>query len=216
MAGATTIARRSSLSAGREGDRVRVTLEDNGPGVGDGAAGARRHRAPQHPRPAAAPVWIRRLGATRRRACTERFARHASRDSHSVQGDAAMKVLIVDDEPVARRGLRRQIAQLAGVTCVGECGGHDEAVAAIRDLSTRPGAARHTPRADERLRDRRGDRARRDAAGGVRDGVRPPRGRGVRGARARLRPQAGRSRTIARSDRARGVDAVVPARCVVG
>jgi two-component system LytT family response regulator len=45
-----------------------------------------------------------------------------------------MKALIVDDEPVARRGLRRQLAQLDGVTCVGECGGRDEAVAAIRDL----------------------------------------------------------------------------------
>jgi two-component system LytT family response regulator len=44
-----------------------------------------------------------------------------------------MKVLIVDDEPVARRGLRRQLAQLPGVTCVGECGGRDEAVAAILD-----------------------------------------------------------------------------------
>jgi two-component system, LytTR family, response regulator len=44
-----------------------------------------------------------------------------------------MNVLIVDDEPVARRGLRRQLAQLAGVTCVGECGGCDEAVAAIRE-----------------------------------------------------------------------------------
>jgi two-component system LytT family response regulator len=42
-----------------------------------------------------------------------------------------MKVLIVDDEPVARRGLRRQLGQLAGVTCVGECGGRSEAVAAI-------------------------------------------------------------------------------------
>lgn len=42
-----------------------------------------------------------------------------------------MKVLIVDDEPVARRGLRRELDQLAGVTCVGECGGHDDAVAAI-------------------------------------------------------------------------------------
>jgi two-component system LytT family response regulator len=44
-----------------------------------------------------------------------------------------MKVLIVDDEPVARRGLRRQLAQLPGVTCVGECGNRAEAVAAIRD-----------------------------------------------------------------------------------
>ncbi len=43
-----------------------------------------------------------------------------------------MKVLIVDDEPVARRGLRRQLALLPGVTCVGECGTCTEAVAAIR------------------------------------------------------------------------------------
>jgi two-component system, LytTR family, response regulator len=42
-----------------------------------------------------------------------------------------MKVLIVDDEPVARRGLRRQLDRLVGVTCVGESGGRDEAVAAI-------------------------------------------------------------------------------------
>jgi two-component system, LytTR family, response regulator len=42
-----------------------------------------------------------------------------------------LKVLIVDDEPVARRGLRRQLAELPGVTCAGECGGRDEAVAAI-------------------------------------------------------------------------------------
>lgn len=42
-----------------------------------------------------------------------------------------MKVLIVDDEPVARRGLRRQLAALSGVTCVGECGSRDEAVTAI-------------------------------------------------------------------------------------
>jgi two-component system LytT family response regulator len=44
-----------------------------------------------------------------------------------------MNVLIVDDEPVARRGLRRQLAQLPGVACVGECGGRDAAVAAIVD-----------------------------------------------------------------------------------
>ena len=44
-----------------------------------------------------------------------------------------MKVLIVDDEPVARRGLRRQLAQLPGVSCVGECGTRAEAVTASRD-----------------------------------------------------------------------------------
>jgi two-component system LytT family response regulator len=42
-----------------------------------------------------------------------------------------MNVLIVDDEPVARRGLRRQLDRLVGVTCVGECGGRDDAIAAI-------------------------------------------------------------------------------------
>jgi two-component system, LytTR family, response regulator len=42
-----------------------------------------------------------------------------------------MKVLIVDDEPIARRGLLTQLARLPGTTCVGECGGREEAVAAI-------------------------------------------------------------------------------------
>ncbi|MDB4875562.1 MAG: response regulator receiver [Gemmatimonadetes bacterium] len=42
-----------------------------------------------------------------------------------------MNVLIVDDEPVARRGLRRQLSQIPGVTCVGECATRDEAIAAV-------------------------------------------------------------------------------------
>ena len=42
-----------------------------------------------------------------------------------------MKVLIVDDEPVARRGLREQLAAMPGITCLGECGGRDQAVTAI-------------------------------------------------------------------------------------
>lgn len=43
-----------------------------------------------------------------------------------------MKVLIVDDEPLARRGLRREVDALPGLTCVGECASCDEAVSAIR------------------------------------------------------------------------------------
>ena len=42
-----------------------------------------------------------------------------------------MRVLIVDDEPVARRGLRRQLSKLDGIHCVGECEGRDTAVHAI-------------------------------------------------------------------------------------
>ncbi len=50
-----------------------------------------------------------------------------------------MKVLVVDDEPVARRGLREQLASMRGITWVGECGGRDQAVAAI--VERRPDVA---------------------------------------------------------------------------
>jgi two-component system LytT family response regulator len=42
-----------------------------------------------------------------------------------------MRVLIVDDEAAARRGLRRQLDELPDMTCVGACSGPKEAVAAI-------------------------------------------------------------------------------------
>ncbi len=47
-----------------------------------------------------------------------------------------MRVLIVDDEPLARRGLRHELDLLPDVTCVGECAGRDDAVQAI--LGQRP------------------------------------------------------------------------------
>jgi two-component system, LytTR family, response regulator len=43
-----------------------------------------------------------------------------------------MRVLIVDDEPLARRGLRRELDRMPDTTCVGECATRDEAVLAIR------------------------------------------------------------------------------------
>jgi two-component system LytT family response regulator len=42
-----------------------------------------------------------------------------------------MRVLIVDDEPLARRGLRSEIERLPGFACAGEASGRDEAIAAI-------------------------------------------------------------------------------------
>ena len=42
-----------------------------------------------------------------------------------------MKVLVVDDEPIARQVLRRALDRLPNVACVGECGRRDEAVAMI-------------------------------------------------------------------------------------
>lgn len=42
-----------------------------------------------------------------------------------------MRVLIVDDEPLARRGLKSEIDRLPGYTCAGEASSRDEAVVAI-------------------------------------------------------------------------------------
>jgi len=42
-----------------------------------------------------------------------------------------MKVLVVDDEPLARHVLRRALDRLPNMACVGECGRRDEAVAMI-------------------------------------------------------------------------------------
>ena len=46
-----------------------------------------------------------------------------------------MKVLIVDDEPAACRGLRRQLDELPGITCVGACEDRAQAVHAIAQRS---------------------------------------------------------------------------------
>ena len=42
-----------------------------------------------------------------------------------------MRVVLVEDEPVARRGLRRELARIPGVECVAECSSRDEAITAI-------------------------------------------------------------------------------------
>ncbi|MDX9875432.1 MAG: response regulator, partial [Spongiibacteraceae bacterium] len=45
-----------------------------------------------------------------------------------------MKVLIVDDEPLARQRLRRLLAEVSSVSVVGEAGNGDEALRACREL----------------------------------------------------------------------------------
>jgi two-component system LytT family response regulator len=42
-----------------------------------------------------------------------------------------MKVLVVDDEPLARQVLRRSLARIPGMSCVGECATREEAITAI-------------------------------------------------------------------------------------
>ena len=46
-----------------------------------------------------------------------------------------LRTLIVDDEPIARRGIRQQLQTERDIEIVGECGNGREAVAAIRELS---------------------------------------------------------------------------------
>lgn len=46
-----------------------------------------------------------------------------------------MRVLVVDDEPIARRRIVRLLREMPGVTIVGECGSSREALAAIRTRS---------------------------------------------------------------------------------
>ncbi|MGH9887700.1 MAG: LytR/AlgR family response regulator transcription factor [bacterium] len=45
--------------------------------------------------------------------------------------DAPLRVLIVDDEPLARRGLRVRLERMSGIEIVGECQSGGDAVAAI-------------------------------------------------------------------------------------
>ena len=46
---------------------------------------------------------------------------------------APIRALIVDDEPVARRGIRARLARLDGIEIAGECGNGREAIEAIRE-----------------------------------------------------------------------------------
>ncbi|HEX8338950.1 MAG TPA: response regulator, partial [Pyrinomonadaceae bacterium] len=46
-----------------------------------------------------------------------------------------IKILIVDDEPLARRFIRRMLEREDGVEIVGECGDGRSAVAAVGGLS---------------------------------------------------------------------------------
>ena len=53
-----------------------------------------------------------------------------------MMADAAppLRVLIVDDEPLARRGLRLHLEEIGGVQLAGECAGGRQAIAEIRRL----------------------------------------------------------------------------------
>src|SRR5207248_4072018 len=90
--------------------------------AGRWARGEGRGGLEQHAGPARAALW--RTGLDR--VIAARRPRHARGDS-----DSPVKLLIVDDEPLAREGLRREVSRLPGITVVGECGTRADAVDVI-------------------------------------------------------------------------------------
>ena len=122
-----------------------------------------------------------------------------------------IKTLIVDDEPLARERLAALLLERGGHRGGRPVprrrrgrDGHPGSLAA-------PGVPRRADAADERLRSDRGGRQRAHAARHLRDRLRSARAEGLPGPRARLHPQAVRSRALLRraaarapADRARG------------
>src|SRR6185436_14958164 len=99
-------------------------------------AGRRRadsggHRSSEHARASDATLRRTRNDGSARGRWRSNGNGHARRHHDSPVRAARVKVLIVDDEPLARRGLRRELDRIPDTTCVGECATRDEAVAAI-------------------------------------------------------------------------------------
>src|SRR4029453_2168449 len=68
---------------------------------------------------------------------SDRVVEHRARGTGSMNGThTAWRTLIVDDEPLAREGIRARLAALGGFDVVDECGSGRAAIAAIR--SQRP------------------------------------------------------------------------------
>src|SRR5690606_20090455 len=103
-----------------------------------------RHRAAQHGRTSGAALRYGGIGSHRtggqchgRRHSRAAVARGTLRDGGSIAsrgGAVSVRVLIVDDEPVARRGLRRLLARDRDMQVVGEASNGREAVRLIREL----------------------------------------------------------------------------------
>ena len=106
-----------------------------------------------------------------------------------------LRVLIADDEPLAAERLQLLLARAEGAQLVGTASDGDSAINLTAALASRPAAARHRHAGPRRDRRRAGARRAEALAGGrVRDGLRPVRGRRVRGRSGRLSDEAGRSR----------------------
>ena len=122
---------------------------------------------------------------------------------------AEWRVLIADDEPAARRGVRQLLAPFPEFAVVGECRNGEDVLASLDDA--RPDV-RVPRRADARCRRLRGDPpadAGADAAGRVPHRLRRVRHSRLRGPGARLPRQAG-ERSPLRRDRQTAREAAAP------
>ena len=102
-----------------------------------------------------------------------------------------LKVIVVDDEPLARRSCGSTSAPHPGVEVVAECANGFEAVKAVTRAGARPDVPGRADAQAERVRGPRADRPRR--AGDLHHRLRPVRAAGVRGARGRLPAEAVRA-----------------------
>src|SRR5690349_18474162 len=89
---------------------------------------ARWDRARRHAGAAPAPLWDRRDAESRHR---RRRGAGAGRSS-GAGGGMTLRVLIADDEPLARRGLRSWLATESDITVVAEARHGKETVALVR------------------------------------------------------------------------------------
>ena len=165
----------------RQGDKLWIEVRDNGVGLSAERArpAAQRRRPLEHPRPPRVPVRQRAparvLGRTRRPGGSDAEF-HAS--TSAARPDAAAsgawhdrsprrrgtRVLVADDEPLARERLRMLLAAEPWLELVAECQNGPEAIDAIQALAARsrlprrPDAGRHRLRSDRSGRRRRGCR----------------------------------------------------------
>ena len=125
------------VRAMRFDDRLILEVADDGIGLGAGRRGTRRRGPWQCAR--APGGTLRPRPVDRRQQCRGRRCSRSPGHAVAIRprrgcGWMTLRLLIVDDEPVARRRLRRLVREIGDIEIAGEAGDGDSAVSAIRTL----------------------------------------------------------------------------------